>query len=70
MSADDRGPAAVALQVAASIALYLLVEADAAKVQALRMRAWHTVKRAAWKVSADAARLGLFAERRYDQVKG
>lgn len=68
---DDRGKSlgAVALQVAASVVLYLLVEADPTTLQAWRMRGWHSVKRAAWWGSARCAHIGLEAERRYDQIK-
>lgn len=73
MSDADRGHGsdlpAVALQLAASIVLYLVVEADSTTVQALRMRGWHYTKRAAWWASARCAAIGLEAERRYDQIK-
>jgi hypothetical protein len=68
---DDGGRdlGAVALQLAASIVLYLVVDADAATLQAWRMRGWHYTKRAAWWGSARCAAIGLEAERRYDQIK-
>jgi hypothetical protein len=68
---DNRGETlAAVLQLAATVAVYLIVEADSTTVQGLQMRGWHTVRRGAWWASARCASLGLAAERRYNVVKG
>jgi hypothetical protein len=60
----------VLAQLAAYAVLYLVVEADPAKLQAFQMRGWAAVRRGAWWVSAQSAAVGLRAERAYDKVKG
>lgn len=74
MSGDGRGRATglgtVALELVAYVALWWVVEADDATVQAWRMRGWHCTRRAAWWLSYRAGRVGLLAERRYDEIKG
>lgn len=62
------GLGTVALELAAYVVLYVAVEADDTTVQAWRMRGWHYTRRAAWALSYRASRVGLFAERRYNQV--
>lgn len=70
VSSNKGESVAVVVQAVAMIAVYALTELDAARIQALEMRLWHTVTRAAWAASSRCALIGLRAERRYHVTKG
>jgi len=72
MPAPDEGRSELglaALQIAASLALYVIAEASPGDLQALRMRLWHYTARGAQAGARALGHLGLYAERRYDIVK-